>query len=139
MIKSIYPVLMTEKLEESCLFYKNYFGFTEAFMSDWYVSLSHPDGHELAFIEAGHDTIPESGRAIIQGMILNIEVENAAQMYAEITKKAEGIVIMPLRDEAYGQRHFIMQDPNNIIVDIIEAIPPSKEFQENYNVGEIPS
>lgn len=137
MIHSIYPVLMTKKLEESCLFYKTYFGFTETFSSDWYISLSHSDGGELALIDAHHETIPASCRAPIKGMILNIEVNSATQMYNDIIKKTDKILIMPLRDEDYGQRHFMVQDPNDVIIDVIEPIPPSKDFQDSYKTGEV--
>jgi uncharacterized glyoxalase superfamily protein PhnB len=128
---------MTEKLNESCLFYKTYFNFAETFSSEWYISLLHPDGFELALIDARHETIPASYRGLVKGMILNIEVDNAAQMYKDITEKTDRILIMPLRDEVYGQRHFMVQDPNDIIIDVIEAIPPGEEFQDNYKTGEI--
>lgn len=135
MIHSIYSVLMTDKIEKSRLFYNTYLGFTEIFSSDWYISLSHPDGGELALIDVTHETIPVSNRSTVSGMIINIEVENATQMYEYIKKQDSSIIVLPLQDEAYGQRHFMVQDPNNILIDIIELIPPSAEFQNNYSGG----
>ena len=135
MIKSIYSVLMTDKIEESYLFYKTYFGFTETFTSDWYISLLHPNGSELALIDAKHETIPAQYRSPVKGMIINIEVENAAQMYNDIQKQDSSIIAAALRDEDFGQRHFMIQDPNGILVDIIEIISPSEEFQDNYMTG----
>ena len=132
MIRSIYSVLMTDKLKESSLFYKTYLGFIETFSSDWYISLAHPDGGELALIDAAHETIPAPNRSAVSGVIINIEVADAAQMYDDLKKQDASIVVMPLKDEDYGQRHFIVQDPNNILIDIIESIPPSEEFQNNY-------
>ena len=136
MVCSIYPVLMTEKLHESCLFYKTYLGFTETFSSDWYISLLHSDGGELALIDTQHGTIPEPCRATVKGMILNIEVENATQIYKDISEQSNKIIIMPLQDETYGQRHFMLQDPNEVMIDIIQEIPPSEEFQGDYIAGE---
>ena len=132
MVKSIYPVFMTEKLGESALFYKTYFGFVETFSSDWYMSLKHPDGGELALIDATHKSVFAEYRSNVRGLILNIEVDNATQMYDDIRKQNNSIVIMELRDEAWGQRHFMVQDPNGILVAVIEEIPPSEEFQKNY-------
>lgn len=137
MVQSIYPVLMTEKLQESCEFYKRILGFSETFSSGWYVSLLHPDGNELALIDARHETIPESCRGAVRGMILNIEVDDAARMYREITERNDIPVLLALRDEDFGQRHFMVQDPNDIIVDVIEVIPPSEEFQAHYQNGEM--
>jgi len=133
MVSSTYPVLMTEKLAESVLFYKTYFGFVETFSSDWYISLSHPDGGELAFIEATHESVPTHYRSPAKGMILNIEVENATQMYNHIQGQNTGIIVMTLRDEDWGQRHFMVQDPNGVPVAVIEIIAPSEEFQKNYS------
>jgi uncharacterized glyoxalase superfamily protein PhnB len=45
----------------------------------------------------------------------------------------EGVpVLMALRDEAFGQRHFMARDPNGVILDIIKPIPPSAGYAANY-------
>lgn len=45
-------------------------------------------------------------------------------MYAKA--KAAGLpILIPLRDEAFGQRHFITADPNDVLIDVIKPIPPS--------------
>ena len=36
---------------------------------------------------------------------------------------------MPLRDEAFGQRHFITADPNGVLIDVIKPIPPTAEYE----------
>ena len=42
---------------------------------------------------------------------------------------AEGLPILrSLRDEAFGQRHFITHDPNGVLIDVIKQIPPSDAF-----------
>ncbi|MCL2674023.1 MAG: hypothetical protein FWE92_01675 [Defluviitaleaceae bacterium] len=135
MIRSIYPVLMTEKLNESTLFYKTYFSFTETFSSGRYISLSHPNGGEPALIDAIHKSMPAHYRSPAKGMILNIEVEDATRMYKTIQEQNSGIIVTALRDEAWGQRHFMVEDPNGIPVAVIEIIPPSGEFQNNYSQG----
>jgi uncharacterized glyoxalase superfamily protein PhnB len=33
-----------------------------------------------------------------------------------------------LRDEPFGQRHFMVSDPNGLLVDVITPIPFSDEF-----------
>lgn len=136
MSQTIYPVLMSEKLEESHMFYKTYLGFTDTFISEWYISLSHPEGGELALIDASHDTIPVAYQSNVKGMILNMEVEDATSIYKRIQKQNEQILLMDIRDEEYGQRHFMVQDPNGLLIDIIESIPPSDAFQKNYIMEE---
>jgi hypothetical protein len=41
-------------------------------------------------------------------------------------------ILHPLRDEPWGQRHFIGVDPQGVMVDVIELIPPSPEFLAQY-------
>ena len=43
--------------------------------------------------------------------------------------------ILPLRDEEFGQRHFIISYPAGNLVDIIENIEASAEFAGYYHDG----
>jgi hypothetical protein len=43
-----------------------------------------------------------------------------------------------LRDETFGQRHFITKDPNGVLIDVIKPIPPSTEFAAQYQPSAIP-
>ncbi len=45
-------------------------------------------------------------------------------------------MLIPLRDEAFGQRHFITRDPNGVLIDIIKPIPPSAEFAQQYEAAQ---
>ena len=59
-------------------------------------------------------------------------------MYAKA--KAAGLPsLIPLRDEAFGQRHFITADPNDVLIDVIKPIPPSAEFAELYAKDSLPT
>ena len=52
---------------------------------------------------------------------------------------ADGIpMLLSLRDEDFGQRHFITSDPNGVLIDIIEPIPASAEFAASYVTGVSP-
>ena len=51
-------------------------------------------------------------------------------------EKAKAIsenIRLTLRDEAFGQRHFILADPGGVLVDVIKPIPPSAEFANLLN------
>lgn len=129
MINSFYPVIMCKSVKTCADFFINRFNFKEIFESDWYVSLKSDSGFELAIIDSEHETIPEKYREICKGIILNIEVDDVDKIYSEI-KKAD--IIQEIRDEDFGQRHFILKGPEKIIVDVIKVIPPSEEFLKNY-------
>jgi uncharacterized glyoxalase superfamily protein PhnB len=124
MFSAYYPLLQVKDVAGTAAFYRDIFGFTTIFESDWYMHLRAPNGpQELAIIAYDHDTIPSEGRIPTAGLILSFEVEDAA---AEAWRFAEkGIrIAQPLRDEVFGQRHFIASDPNGILLDVITPIEP---------------
>ncbi|EPR76579.1 Lactoylglutathione lyase [Leifsonia rubra CMS 76R] len=42
-------------------------------------------------------------------------------------------IVKSLRDEPFGQRHFITRDPNGVLIDIITPTPPDPEFTAAYS------
>ncbi|MFD0586583.1 VOC family protein [Paenibacillus sp. GCM10027627] len=133
---SFYPVLLTENIAGSTSFYKEHFGFAAVFESDWYVSLKLVDASypfEFALLDPTHETIPAGFRKATSGMIVNFEVENVDEVYERLIGEAKLPLHLDIRDETFGQRHFITSDPNGILLDIIQVIPPTGEHAEQYN------
>lgn len=129
-----YPVLCTARLTESHDFYTRLFGFEETFAADWYVSLRRPGPPdlELALLDHTHPTLPAAYRHPVRGLLLNVEVEDVD---AEWERLVVGEGLRPeleLRSEDFGQRHFIVADPNGVLVDVITPIEPSAEFADSY-------
>ncbi|MFD2656886.1 VOC family protein [Gracilibacillus thailandensis] len=130
---SFYPVLMTEKVKETGEFYQKFFGFSVVFEADWYMSLKQEEtGAELAILQASHETVPSSFGKSVQGLILNFEVVDVDQVYQKLIKEHRLPLHLTLRDEAFGQRHFITSDPNGVLIDVITVIPPDESFQDQY-------
>ncbi|WP_110589976.1 VOC family protein [Microbacterium suaedae] len=130
-VTSFYPVLMSRDVARAAAFYRDALGFELSFESDWYVSM-RLGAHELAILDRDHDTVPESHRADPRGVILNAEVDDADETYARLTEKMGLRPILELRDEPFGQRHFIVAAPDDVLLDVIQPIPPSPEFAEAY-------
>jgi len=128
MFSALYPLLQVTDVTGTADFYRTNFGFTTVFASDWYVQLRAPNSaHELAIIDYTHDSIPRTGRVPTAGLILSFEVDDAAAQAARFAKA--GITIaQDLRDEGFGQRHFIAADPNGILLDVITPIAPDPEW-----------
>lgn len=132
-LSSFYPVIMTGDVAATLRFYQTHFNFETTFEADWYVSLvmkDHPE-YQLAILQYDHATLPAGSGKPVQGLLLNFEVEDVDAEY----KRAQvaGLPIrLALRDEAFGQRHFITADPNGVLIDIIKVIPPSAEFADQY-------
>jgi len=74
----------------------------------------------------------------ICGLILNFEVEDVDDEF-ERAKANDLPIALSLRDELFGQRHFITSDPNGILIDIIKPIPPSEEFLKQYKPEPVPT
>lgn len=130
---SVYPVLMSDNVAATAKFYIDHFGFQPVFEADWYVHLQSTSDStvNLAILDGKHETIPASGRGKASGLLLNFEVEDATAEFARI-KRAGLPMLLELRDEAFGQRHFITADPSGVMIDIIQPIPPSGEFADQY-------
>ena len=128
-----YPVIMTDKVTDTADFYRRHFRFIARFDSDWYVHLqsNEDDKVNLAILDGSHATIPEALRGQISGLILNFEVSDVDAEYARATAQ-DLPILLDLRDEPFGQRHFITRDPNGVLIDVIKPIPPSDEFLAQY-------
>ncbi|MER6945801.1 VOC family protein [Nonomuraea sp. NPDC000554] len=130
-LSSCYPVICTARLAESRDFYVRLFRFEVTFEADWYVSLRRGP-HELALLDHTHPTLPEPYRAPARGLLLNFEV---ADVDAEWERLVAGEGLTPeleLRSEDFGQRHFIVADPNGVLVDVITPITPSESYAAQY-------
>ncbi len=131
---SYYPVIMTGDVAGTAAFYKEHLRFAPLFESDWYVHLQSSEDKRvnLGIVKSDHETIPEQARGrSAAGLLINFEVKDPDAIYARI--QAAGLPILrTLRDEPFGQRHFIFADPNGVLIDVIKPIPPSAEFAAQY-------
>lgn len=137
---SYYPVLMTGDVAGTAAFYVEHFQFRPLFTSDWYVHLqsAEDEGVNLGIVQGDHETIPEEARGRASGLLINFEVSDPDAVY-ERAMASELPILRTLRDEPFGQRHFITRDPNGVLIDVIKPIPPSAEFAKQYAPDSLPS
>lgn len=137
-IESFYPVLMTANVAELAAFYTGHFGFETTFESDWYVSMAQTEGpvrFELGLLRFDHPTVPTGFRHVAAGVIVNVEVADATEEYRRLVTDGGLPAVLPLRDEEFGQRHFIIRDPAGTLIDVIENIEPSEELKAQYTAS----
>lgn len=118
--------IITAKLAETKKFYQEVLGFGVRFESEWFILLHTPDGKdEIAFLQPEHP-----GQAKIfkpafggKGVFLTIEVDDVDAQYKRI-KDAKIPIEVEIKNEAWGDRHFAIVDPNGIGVDIVKHTSP---------------
>ncbi|MET0188406.1 MAG: VOC family protein [Pseudonocardia sediminis] len=133
-LTSFYPVICSSDLVRSRRFYVDLLGFETTFEADWYISLRRGT-HELALLDHTHPTVPEAYRRPVQGLILNLEVDDVDAEWERLVVGAGLHPELELRSEDFGQRHFIVADPDGVLVDVITEIPPSPEFAAMFAEG----
>lgn len=113
--------ILTEKLQESKLFYTTHFGFQVRFETEWYLLLVSPQGQEVAFMlpDLPTMTLPEFRHAYTgNGLWFILETKHIQDEYERLKKTGLPMVI-DLRTEAWGDTHFTVIDPNGIAVDVV--------------------
>ncbi len=118
--------ILTTKLAESKAFYTDVLGFGVTFENEFYL-LVHTPNHqaELSFLLPNHPSQqPFFHKPFLgQGMYLTIEVDDVDALYHRL--KTMGVSIqVELRDEPWGDRHFAIEDPNGIGIDLVKYSPP---------------
>jgi catechol 2,3-dioxygenase-like lactoylglutathione lyase family enzyme len=134
-VTSYYPVLMVGDVAATSGFYVHHFGMRPMFESDWYVHLQKADDPSvnLALLQGDHHTIPVSGRGRAAGLLINVDAAYVRLADAGVS------IVLPIRDEDFGQRHFIASDPNGVLIDVITPIPPSEEFAAQFSAEAVPA
>lgn len=133
-LTSFYPVICTRDVAGSRDFYTRHFGFQVSFEADWYVSLRRPEAphYELALLDHIHPTLPAGYRKPAQGLVLNFEVADVDAEHRRLVEAAGLTEELALRDEDFGQRHFIIAAPDGVLIDVITPIAPSAEYAAQF-------
>lgn len=122
--------IITPKLAESKAFYTNVLGFGVLFENEFYLLL-HTPNHEaqISFLLPNHPSQqpffhkPFEGK----GMYLTIEVDDVDKVYNDIKKKKGVEIKIDIRNEPWGDRHFAIEDPNGIGIDIVKYTSPQEK------------
>ena len=131
--KSSFPVFIVKDIDVAKSFYTENLDFDIVFSGDWYTHLISKSGVQVGFMLPDQPTQPpmfqkqHSG----SGVIFSLEVEDADAAYASAISQSLDIVL-ELRSEDWGQRHFCIQDPNGVYLDIVQSFEPTEEYQSDY-------
>ena len=67
-------------------------------------------------------------------MLVTVETEDVDAVH-ERARELGVEIVYALRDEVFGQRHFMAKDPNGLLVDVVQLIPPAPEFLREHGIA----
>ncbi len=127
-IDAIFPVMVSPNLEAVKHFYETVFGFNTVFYdASFYLHLVSPNtGAQLGFLVPNHISQPEFLDSIMstKGYVISFEVKDAAVAY-EQAKDLKLNIAMEIKQEAWGQVHFMLQDPSGFHIDVVQHLDVS--------------
>ena len=121
----IVPNLSSDLFADSRDFYVRLFDMIVSVeLDDWYLQLMAPDepGLNIGFMKSNHETF--AGRASSPGnysLVLTIHVDDVDEAYSR-AQQLGAEVLAESRDEEYAQRHFVIADPNGLLLNVMSAI-----------------
>ena len=118
--------IITSKLSETKEFYTKTLNFGVTFENEFYLLLHTPNKEaEISFLLPNHPSQQPLFHKPFQnqGVYLTLEVDDVDSIYQEM--KRQGVEIkIDMRDETWGDRHFAIQDPNGLGIDIVTYSAP---------------
>ena len=115
------PNICTDRMAETRDFYMDLLGFVVRFEhAGWYIQVSSPTNPQLqiGIVRRDHEFTPKAFRHPAQGVIISVQVDDVDAAYADVLKRGFHIA-HELRDEDFGMRHFMVADPNGLLVNIL--------------------
>ena len=130
-VKDAYPLVVVGDPQEMREWYCRHLGFSVGFEVDWVVFLASPGPRPfgVCFMREGLEHQLPQFRPRIAGdaLVLTLEVDDAREALREV--EATGVAPeVSLRDEPWGQRHFMLRDPAGVWVDVVQSIDPDPDF-----------
>lgn len=131
--KGSFPVFIIKDLSAARAYYTDYFSFSVVFDTDWYVHLVTEAGIEVGFMVSEYTAQPKEFQSECsgEGIVFSLEVDDADAAY-EYAKDKKLNMIFDIKNEDWGQRHFVLRDPNGIMLDILQNTEVSAEYKDHY-------
>ncbi len=127
-MKKLVPIITLGEFEGIKEFYQNHFDFKVTFESAEFLSLSPKDQDEIeiAFMKPNDKEQPVFNK---QGLTYCFEVDDVDVEYERLGNESVTIII-PIQDNPWGDRSFIISAPVGISLYIYSPIPPAQDFKQ---------
>jgi catechol 2,3-dioxygenase-like lactoylglutathione lyase family enzyme len=130
-VKDAYPLVVVADPAALRDWYVRHLGFSVGLDAGWFVFLVSPGARPfgVCFMREGLEHQLPQFRTRMQGdaLVLTLEVDDVGEALREV--EATGVAPdVSLRDEPWGQRHFMLRDPAGVWVDVVQPIDPDPSF-----------
>ena len=132
-VRAVFPMVASRDLPRSRDFYVS-LGFICAYEDTWYIHLVWPGDptQQFGVMTPDHDSQPPIYRTDrTGGVFLGIQVEDVDAVHDRLVALGHEIVV-PLTTEPWGQRHFGIQDPCGLPIDIAMPTPPTPHYAAKF-------
>jgi uncharacterized glyoxalase superfamily protein PhnB len=114
--------------ESSARFLERCFDFEREMSADGFASLTRPDaGFNVIYLRTGLPTFKPRDRARrnADGILLVLVVDDIDAEYERLSA-AGAPILTSIETEAWGERYFQLEDPNGVIVQLVQWVeaPP---------------
>ena len=129
-LTSVTPSLITNDIDRSTRFYRDLLGFS--------VVVTVPDAAPFVFVWLQRDDVnvflndaasarheaPDAKALVVgaSGVAMFVHSEGVTDLWNEMRERVP--VVMPLKDQWYGQREFSIVDPDGYVITFAERIAP---------------
>ena len=118
---ALYPVMAVENPSKAATEFQRLLPLETVFQTDWYQHLRSADGAlQLGFIQHDHESVPADQRKAARGIFITVDSADTTADWDRL--KDEFDIAVPLTDENWGQRHFIVRLSSGLMVDFVELL-----------------
>ena len=121
-VTRLLPNICTDRMEETRDFYVSLLGFVVGTVHPgWYIQLVSPTEPriQLGLVRRDAEFTPEAFQRPAQGVIISVQVDDVEAVHAAAVKRGLQIA-QALRTEDFGMRHFMVVDPNGLLVNVLD-------------------
>ncbi|MEQ4720157.1 VOC family protein [Nonomuraea sp. B19D2] len=111
--------LNVDDVAASSNFFTGYLGFHESVVGEAYACLVRPDATSDVVLR-----LRGAGERPATGVVVTLTVTDVAAEYERLVREGAPISV-PLREEPWAERLFQLTDPNGIVVQLVEWVPPA--------------